>query len=66
MPIIPALGLRQKNHEFNISLGYIESSMPAWTIYETLSQKKKKMEREMENIRTNTKIFRKSNQKNEL
>jgi hypothetical protein len=37
MPVIPALGrLRQEDHEFKASLGYLE------ILRETLSQKKKK------------------------
>jgi hypothetical protein len=32
MPIIPGTGrLKEKNHEFKGSLGYIESSRQAWT-----------------------------------
>jgi hypothetical protein len=39
-PVIPALGrLRQENHEFEASLGYIPSSRSTWAVNKTLSQK---------------------------
>jgi hypothetical protein len=41
-PVIPALGrVKQEDHNFEASLGYIVSSRPAWTVRPPISKKKK-------------------------